>query len=314
MKKILLITLMLLILYSLIITPISRLIGPRWLESGSYFQSNVIVAQEYIYDKRGAEVVIVGSSLSACLNPRRLPDNCWNLSLIGLGVHDGLEIIKRCGAKPKLILIETNWADRAPSPCFTDIVFKPGLYQLRKYLPALREENQPFYAVIQPIASSSIRFIKRCFARLPIPPGASSNPQVPASHEAPRKAQAVFEQNLRLNLAIDNRITDPEWFHTMAAETKKYVEYFERENTTVVFFEIPEDKAFYNSYRLRSVRHALSQTFPESRYVRLPSLPWETLTTSDGMHLTGESVNRYTVFFVNMLKELRPHQQPILNR
>src|ERR1051325_3608686 len=71
-------------------------------------QQNTIKAQEYLYERQGTPVVILGTSLSARISQDLIKDSVYNLSLMSGSILTGLEILKKCPRKPHLLLIESN--------------------------------------------------------------------------------------------------------------------------------------------------------------------------------------------------------------
>jgi len=312
MKKILILTAVLFCFYNLGVVPLRVLIDDKWFSPASMWQSNVIKTQSFVYDRLDSEVVIVGSSLSNNLNHHYLPASWFNIGLIGYSAYDGLEIIKRSGAKPKAILIETNWLDRGPTPQNTDTLFLPGLYSLRKYLPALRESNRPINILIRPVFLKIAQLYREALkseVSNPLNPKSSflSQPSNRSSQILREwNREKIFREALQREIITHSQAQDPKRLSNMAELLKSYVDYFQRHNVRLVFFEMPMDKALYNSIRTNSIRALLRKHFPSESYSYLPSVNWAEFVTADGLHLNGESAIRYTKFInVNLKNYLR---------
>ena len=291
-------TIILFCFYNLLLTIITPVGNDKWIPpTANYSQENIIKVQKYVYDKKDSKIVIVGSSLATTLYPPYLPESCFNLALIGLSIYDGLEIIKRSDAKPKIILIETNWIDRGPAVSNTDMLFLPGLYTLRKYLPALREENRPDRILI--LINGWLRDIKT----MQMEQNGKKQYQIGKMEGYSERGKIILEQGRQLEIKRHSRapnLSDLSW---CIEKLKEYIDYFGQKNIWIIFFEMPSDKLLYDSPKMHAIRSIIFKHFPTGRYTHLSSPDWENYTTTDGLHLNAESAQDYTLFFNSKLQE-----------
>jgi len=85
--------------------------------------SNTVIAEKFILNETEGSAILVGSSIGARLNQEELGDKIFNLSLGGLGVFDGMELIRKLNRIPNQLLIEINVLKRGASEPF-DSEFK----------------------------------------------------------------------------------------------------------------------------------------------------------------------------------------------
>jgi hypothetical protein len=317
MKKTLFFATTLFVLYAFIMPCVAPFLHASWLRPSNMFQANVISQQQYVYERNDSEVVIVGSSLASVLSPQHLPDTCFNLALRGYSLYDGLEIIRRSGAKPKLVLIETNWLDRYPAGDVNGHLFLPGMYSLRKYLTTLRDGYRPLDMIMRPLALNLFRFVTgkpTVWLRTP----SSGDPSLPGRQrmsdpeEDPPQRQILRGKIIAVGLELYNHAYPERILNELVAKLKTYLQNLEANKTRVVFFEMPMDMAWYNSDKLRTIRDALARDFPPGRYDYLPSPDWKDFITTDGLHLDRESAEEYTLYLNAKLQELlhRPAERP----
>jgi hypothetical protein len=295
-KKILLTTAMILALEIAVVQWLRPWIFPHPAAPPNMFQANLMTAQDFIYNKRDSQIVIVGSSLAGVLAASYLPERWFNLGLGGYGLYDGLTIVERSGATPRILLVETNVLDRLPSPQLTHMLFMPGLFWLRRHCPALREENQPVFTLVFPFADKAYARFKRLLGKAANVWDDIFPSQTAIKALVPGRAILIAEQGLRLQLEAHNQIPDEERLAGMVGQLKIFVDHFRQKGTRTVFFEMPENVALRDSNRLRVFRRALSDRFPPAEYAYVPSPDWSDFTTSDGLHLDPESTVKYAKF------------------
>ncbi len=167
-------------------------------------QAQLIQLEEYIYEKNQTPVVLVGSSMAAVLEGKFLGPDIQNLAIGGATIFEGLDVVLRSGARPRLVLVEANTLFYNRKPETIKDLFRPGYYQLRRYVPALRERNQPmnfigrrtFKAMMVPI----FRWFYEASLLAPVrkAPAAGKKPaakQTPAAGKKPAAKQTPAPPN-----------------------------------------------------------------------------------------------------------------------
>ncbi len=295
-KKYILITVSLFLLYNLFVylAPLPTLPQNQW-------QQNVIRAQEYIYDPKADQIVIVGSSMAARLDGDLLPKNCYNLSFGGQSVQDGLEIIRKSHARPRAILIEANILTAPVNKPFIDGLFTPVLYSLRKVFPALRERNQPvcivagcFQRTIQ-LASSMARY----FSLLP---GIQVAPHKPAEilDEDQRKVRAEL-----IAYAVEENNRTPEKTFLLAQRNIliQYRQFLKTTGIPVLLFEMPVDPRLRSTANYSIIRELTHDIFDPRQYTYLERIDNHPFNTTDGVHLDRSSATAFTAFFAEEISK-----------
>lgn len=258
------------------------------------WQSNVIKAQEYAYGPRTARRVIVGTSLSEVIFSQGLPDGYFDLSFPGGSPLNGFEIMKRSGILPECILVESNYYARDPDSNPAKKLFVPGLYEVRRYVPSLREKYQPVN-VIAPLIFDMLRAAKRTLAGS----GPAADPAAQRSEAGSAGAwdTALFDRVLEGHLKAHSSLPDGNAFEAALRKLSDYIGYFKSRNVVILFYEIPVHPAVYGARQPVYLRERLAASFRPGIYDYIPSPDCRAYRTSDAVHLDGESARRYREFF-----------------
>ena len=267
-------------------------------------QDNVIKMQEYLYSTAGrCPTVILGSSLAAKLRPQALPPDVCNLALRGQSVYEGFELMRRAGQTPRLILLEINVLDRAPSRGTIEELFSPALHPLRRWYPGLQARHQPLNEVLSG-GLAALAWLRPAAARqfqdklgvgspgTALPPDeATYQPLSPAVVAAARAdyAQLPQQPTFGRNLAL----------------LRRYVRYFTARGSRVVFFEMPIDADACQGAKMRYIRQQLAADYPAGPSVYLPRPDCAAYRTTDGIHLTDPSAWRYSAVLARELGALQ---------
>ncbi|AKF24358.1 hypothetical protein YH65_02315 [Sulfurovum lithotrophicum] len=259
---------------------------PKITHYQNQWQRNTAVAQEFIYSPK-AENIIVGSSLSARLNPTLLPPTFFNLSFSGGSVLTGLEIIKKTGYIPKRLYVETNLIFRFKSTKMINTLFYPVWWRVKAYLPALQEKYQPLNVLLSKSFCSK------------------QNSQTPARPKGPKRYRdSKRDINIqRFNLMMKQRkaaYAKPLNTRNLKA-VKRLIHYFEKQGTQIVFFEMPIDPELANTPQAQKRRAIIKSIFKDPW---LPLPDYTQYVTADGHHLTHKSAYNYTKDFLNAIQNL----------
>lgn len=242
---------------------------------------NRISAEQYIFAPDVPDAtVIVGSSLSFRIALDSLPPHTSNLGFGGLTVYDGLELVRRSGKKPKRVVVETNMIFKEADRAFLDAVFQPGLFELRKAVPMLREENQP--------SGVLVGYVKRSMKE-------------GAAVDAQADSMAVSENLLNTNRGIFAKLpadsTQQRYLSTLEHEVKA----LEANGAEVIFLEVPISEELMASPLARRTREVIMQHFPGHTFLRSD----RTWRTTDGLHLQWHNAQRYSRWLGSELRGLR---------
>jgi hypothetical protein len=271
-KKAVLTALALLIIHAIFIWQTS-------ISGGQYsWQNNAMKAQQYIYDDKTPPNVIIGSSLANRLNMDNLA-NMYNLSFAGLGIFDGLAILRTKRALPKNVFVEMNIPQREENKKFTSYINSPILSPLKRYIPSLRDGHQP----VSVFETTLINSLKKN----------QSDPKANESH-GEGVHDDVFDKLLAIEVINYSEIPDKDLFKERFDELQRDVSALEKRGVNVIFFEMPVNAKICNLPRPRTIRSYFHKYFPATTYSYIPMPDCGDYKTTDGAHLTDEEAVRYT--------------------
>ncbi|PXV62795.1 hypothetical protein CLV62_11711 [Dysgonomonas alginatilytica] len=297
-KKTLLSFFIIFIAYTIIVTFVTD--SHRFV-SEHQWQDNQIKAQEYLYsDTDSVENIIVGSSLADRLIIGYLP-NVYNLSMGGLGIFDGLQTLTRKGVYPQKIFIEMNKIDRKASVDFTTSLNNPVMTFLRKYFIPIRDGKQPmgFIAIPygQKITAYGIYITQTILHSV-------AGKIVTREHHGIEEVDMLTRILPRL-LEEESQMPNASDLEKDAQNLKYYVDILEKNNVTVVFFEMPIQHELCGLNKPTAIRNQFYRTFPRDKYQYIDMPDCSNYGTTDGLHLDGASAEKYTLFFKRQMDSLK---------
>ncbi|MEX1131952.1 MAG: hypothetical protein WEC15_01900 [Flavobacteriales bacterium] len=256
-----------------------RFVQVDWDTTQHLANGNRIKAERFVY---GADVpdatVIVGSSLAYRIVLDSMPDGTTNLGFGGLSIYDGLTLVERSGKAPARVLIETNVLFREPDHGFLKALFEPGLYEVRREVPMMQEENQP----------SGVLFgwlKQRLLNERGTDDGADST-AVP---------NAVMMDEHRTNYALLPADSTNQRFLAML---ERDVLSLEARGVEVIFFEVPIEPELMNSTLAVKSRSLIEARFPGRSFIRSN----ERWRTTDGLHLDKRDAQRFSGWLAASLR------------
>jgi hypothetical protein len=256
-------------------------------QSLNQWQGNLVKAQRFLYGNQDqAENIIIGSSLTERLNMGFLPE-FYSLSFNGLSVFDGLTVIQRKEHPPAQVLIETNYILRQENEQFSSTINAEINYQIRKFIPVLREEYQP--VVIISSGLSDLIEKKR---------GKGSE-----------KAEIISEQNrpdlfaklLAEQVAKNKKRPGCELLSRSFTKLRGQVNNLEKQGVTVIFYEMPVDARVNRLPKPRIVRDYFHYYFPDGKYQFVQPVDCNGFSTTDGVHLDDKSAISFTNYFLEQI-------------
>ncbi len=282
------------------------LFPPSGSVSQNLWQSNMIKAQNYIYEGSKNEVAVVGSSLAAHLEADLLPENAVNLSFSGGSIHDGIRIIQARKDVPELILIETNFADRPAGKSFLEDLFKPVLFSLRSILPGLRQRHQPVNLLSSTSVFSAFEEQLGQFENIVLRKRLKQGSEA-GGKTAERGKDEIERKKTLLKIAVQqsSRAPDKDKLASLLAQLKADLAALSDRGATFAFFEMPMHPEVYRSPRASTVRREFKRFFPEKDYRYFPSPECSEYETNDGYHLTKSSALAYSQKFAEKLAAFR---------
>ncbi len=244
------------------------------------YLENTIIAEEYIFEKKDAPVVIAGSSISkTMLNEIIIDDiNYWNLSFTASTPLQSLNLISRSNSNPEIILIEIGWGilNIADNKKEIDTLTDPRLNTMKRFLPAFRKKYQP----VNIINSYANRYIFKYRG--------IDKSQVKEIKPEPKAYKVGLNGYLRLS---ENRPYDQ--IDSVLREMRRIIVDLEKRNIRVLFFETPMDKHLAEADAILRIKQKALFYFPAGKYTWIspPSEPG--YVTTDGVHLTFASACKF---------------------
>lgn len=169
---------------------------------------------------------------------------------------------------------------------FTETLFAPIPYHLKKYFPFLRDRNKPI-GVLRGLTRSR-RQASLNFDTTEDTIERSSAYQTVLSQQ--KDAYKKKLQKKKMNLAFQ--------------KLKQSVEQIEKEGSIVVFFEMPIHRELCVLPRVKTLRKRFFSEFPQDKYFYIKQPDCSSYQTTDGIHLTIASGNRYSMYFKKEVEAL----------
>ena len=233
---------------------------------------NATVAERYLVAPDNKRTVIVGSSVANGLPPEGFrPADVATLFMAGNGAMTGLEIILRSGARPQLILVEVDFADRGVDEDLISHLFDPTMVALRRAMPIFQDENN----LINLLVKASISHRRRTTA--------ADRPQV-----------SVAEWRNEIRSRIDYYVTGfghpYKLNQSFLRRLKTQVEELETRGTRIVFFFDPFDQEIAAAPEIEGWRQAVRNAFSDHQFIPAAG---GSLHLSDGIHFFGYAGVQY---------------------
>ncbi|GAB2800557.1 hypothetical protein GCM10027275_53250 [Rhabdobacter roseus] len=286
LKKSLLTALVLLVGYELLM----RRVDAWWSTGQNAPQSSVVRAHDFIYATEPYDNIMVGSSIGNRITSKvpkdSLPPSFYNLSFGGQSIFDGMLILQNMGYRPKRLFVEMNVLMRNEDKDLQASLFSPVMYPLKRVLYSLRERNQPMGVLARlPLALDGNPDLR------PAPP-VTGLERAEESYQAMRDIQVTNQSNPLPDYAIDDQIE----------KLKGFADYFRKQGTQVIFFEVPVDPALCNVAQPVQLRTKIKAALEPLGYPIIEMPPCDDYFTTDGTHLEKISVYKYLRYFQSELK------------
>lgn len=239
------------------------------------WQQNYVFAESFLYGNKPS-TIIVGSSMAVHLDKSILTNEIYNLSFSGGSVLTGLKILKMSNYIPKTIYIENNVIFRKMDNEMIESLFDPIKYNLKKYIPALKEKYQPLNIIVSILKSKL---------------GRTENEKMNKVRD-----ENVFQISFKRQLVNYKKPLDNYEFEL--SELTELLKYFQSKNTKIIFFEMPINNILANEKRANQQRDIIRKHFPTYDWLPLPNN--NLYLTSDGIHLMYKSSIEFTTKFYHM--------------
>ena len=222
---------------------------------------NATVAERYVLAPENKRTVILGSSVAKGLPPEGFrPPDVATLFIPGSGAMTGLEIILRSAARPQVVLVEVDFADRGVDEDLVSHVFDPTTLTLRKAVPIFQDENN----LLNLLAKASIPH---------------------RTTVADRPSMTVAEWRKQIRSRIDYYVSgfsnpyEPD--QNLLARLRTQVKELEAHGARVVFFFDPLDRDIAAAPQISKWRRAVQIAFPDHQFIPAADSAFHLL---DGIH------------------------------
>lgn len=256
------------------------------------WQDNVVKAEKYIYDKSDTvSNVILGSSLARLMVMDSLP-HYYNLAFAGQGILDGLEILNQTEKLPKNIFIETNTVFTEANKSFTDGLFDPLTFSIKKYCISLRSDKQPL-AFIYPSLQAAMHKGKN-----------TEESKAPATDQT--DDNDLFNKMIKMQIEYYTWTPDSNIVNKQFLALTNYIRILKNRGANIVFFELPFNSKLVELPLARLIRNKFYEHFPaaQNNYITMPDC--SNYVTSDGFHLKDDEAKVYTSYFKKESKKYYP--------
>jgi hypothetical protein len=261
-------------------------------------QTNYIQAEKYLFeDHSDKPATLVGTSLTARLQMEQLPQ-FNNLAFGGLSIYDGLEIVIKGGAKPKILFVEINYFTKESSKEFLSSLFKPASYSLKKYIPLLRSDKQPLGI----FALEAIYMLKKRNEKVGFEEAVNKSFNNDTISSVAKKYEMHLKSKIPLNEIVFNDFVK-DYSKKMATELinkslknlKSKIDTLSSMGVKVVFFEMPINFQLIESVQYAHNMMEFKKVFPADKYSYIPTKQWGFQTT-DGIHLNKKEADTFTFY------------------
>lgn len=263
-------------------------VQPTWRPVQTQWETNVATVQDFLYQPEAPRVVVIGSSMSRRLLPEYLPEDHFNLSCLGGKVFSLMEIIRRSGKYPELLLVEANSISVDHDRELVEHVFHPMMEPARRRLPILQDRYKPFSLIFGPAINAGARAVAGRNEAKPVQPTAARNRAY---------KEMVKDANRRLGTPLPQKTIDLEW-----RMLKDYLNDLRAHGTQVVFFFIPVNPSGCRSAILEQKFALLEARKEEFGYQVIPMPDCTEYQTSDGVHLEQPSAEKFALYLQERLK------------
>jgi len=269
----------------------------RYFQISGPQRDNYFRAQSYVHDKPSETKVILGSSLSLRLNESTLGPGYYKLCFGGGSIFSGLEIIRRAGKHPPVVLIEINQLTWDTDPELLHDLFTPWRRTLRDYSPIFREVGRPANFV-NGIGELLVRKSCHLGSRL-----VGHAPAQDLSAASSALNPALFSRLYRM-FHDEYLAVAPPNLSRQASRLAEFVDALTRDGSVCVFYEMPIDSSLAGLPSPIAVRTAMEARFPKTKYHWLEFPRDHKYDTHDGLHVSQAEADHLTESLVRQVAEI----------
>ena len=252
-------------------------------EGISIEETNYVKVEKYVYHDSKIDVLLVGSSRTAKLDPQYISDDAANLGMRGLSSATGLELVKKTKLKPSIVLVEINDTIGRQDEDLIKSLFNPFNYYIRLYFPMFRTEYRPVSVFIQAVRN----FLEKA--------DIISLEEIDQQRINIEFRETIVKEAIQDNdqpLSEDAKAT----LRRDAESIKSQIKSIEDGDVRVVLYNVPGDPRIDNTMKQRQEQEFMRTLFPPKKFEWLPEPPAREWNTSDGTHLISNDAKVFTEF------------------
>jgi len=234
--------------------------------------------------------------MSQRLSLDSFPENSYNLSFSGKSAFTGLELIKKKGDRPKIILIEMNILDLSIDDKFVNNLSRPLLYHLKKVFPALLESNQPFS--ILGSACIKMEYMIRNSGSKGIPEKIDS-----FKNETRRGNDTKFLIHKDLLSTYSENVDSLKVIKNIEI-LNDFIDYYNSFNTKLVLFYMPVNPDIFTSVRMESQKRLLKRYLKDNHVYWIPPDPMRQYFPGDGEHLDAKEAELFSKYLLGQIEKI----------
>lgn len=262
------------------------------------WQENVIRAQQFSYtDSLKKKDVVLGTSLTAMMDPATLPGDTYMLAYPGLSVVNGLETLSENKVAPKYVFIEQNAVLRPVNKGFDEYVFGNINFYSKKYFPFMRDCYQPAgqaAVFTERHGTPRIQWVSDHFVN-----------QLYGIFQGDTVATIDKEAHYRELRRRRNLVDTAELIKSFDL-LKAKVSQLEQNGSKIYFFETPTHPEVFACKQRTAVMDAFKKYFPAGKYHYLPTPDISQYTQlHDELHLDKPSAVKYAAVLSSQINEVR---------
>ena len=242
---------------------------PKDLKGANQWQTNIIKAQDFVFDNKAYTHVFVGSSEAYNVPVEEISDKWANLGLASGCSLTGLEIILRSGKPVDVVFVEVNTT------------------LMRGKDDALLSEVEPWH--ILPIGRQNTR-IDYLFNLI--------KTKLKMSFKSKNTSEIKDDDKVTNLSGLDiqkesmSKPLNEEKMRQVLSQLKEQVDELRLQGVKIILTETPNDPSLRDLQQSTMARNLVHEYFPVGEYDYF-DVDWNDYKTSDGVHLTEYSAKRY---------------------
>lgn len=282
-------------------------------EFQSGWQINIMIAEQFMFGTAHFNHVLIGSSLTQRITDDLLPTDDWyNLSLSGMGVNEGFEILRNSRNLPDTIYVESNMILRDPNNDFLDKLLRFPAYPLKKNTGYLLENQKPVPLIAPVLEERVVRKVlgKVEFEVLKRLTGTGpATADIPAPLHDQEAGGTIRQQLIDKYDPVNDSILD-----VRMSALRDHVTYFSERGIRIVFYEMPLEDFVCSLGSFTALRERISSSFDGSCCDFIDQPDCGEYTTTDGLHLDRENIVRYTGYLFGKIADIPQGTQTYNNQ